>query len=170
MISRLTRPATLISLVCALTAHTAQADDAVMTAARMSIIFSALQLYSEDAGRIPTTEEGLWALTQSPLTSRGWRPPLAPEALVDAWGEPFVYRQPGFFGMDGFDLYSKGANRLDEQGNGDDITLSGGIPEGVYSQVPAWTSLLLSVGAIALLAGALLALARTLCARRSRDA
>ena len=47
------------------------------------------------------------------------------DALVacDAWGNPIIFRRPGFVHPKGFDLYSVGPNGIDEHGAGDDIVV-----------------------------------------------
>ncbi|MEZ0228461.1 MAG: type II secretion system protein GspG [Planctomycetota bacterium] len=40
---------------------------------------------------------------------------------LDAWGRSFRVRVPGPIHRSGWDLYSLGANGMDEQGDGDDL-------------------------------------------------
>jgi general secretion pathway protein G len=71
---------------------------------------TALDLFRIDVGRLPTTDEGLRALLESSSELDGWRGPYLrkPEAIRDAWGRPFVYRQPGEHGQ--YDIVSYGAD------------------------------------------------------------
>lgn len=57
---------------------------------------SALDLFSVDAGRYPTTSEGLEALVQRPATVQAWNGPYLKGGRVptDPWGNPYQYRSP----------------------------------------------------------------------------
>jgi general secretion pathway protein G len=69
---------------------------------------SALELYYLDTGTYPTTEQGIAALLENPGNVAGWKGPYLKrkEGLVDPWGKPFMYKQPGEKGA--FDLSSFG--------------------------------------------------------------
>ncbi|HTT47481.1 MAG TPA: type II secretion system major pseudopilin GspG [Pseudolabrys sp.] len=71
---------------------------------------SALDLFNLDAGRYPTTAEGLTALVQSPGTIPNWNGPYLKGGLVpnDPWGKPYVYRSPGEHGP--YDIMSYGSD------------------------------------------------------------
>jgi general secretion pathway protein G len=78
----------------------------------------ALQLYSFDMGRYPTTSEGLEALLRNPGNVEAWKGPyLAKDLPKDPWGKPYVYRCPGTHGD--FDIFSLGADGT--EGGDDDI-------------------------------------------------
>jgi general secretion pathway protein G len=78
----------------------------------------ALQMYSFDIGRYPTSAEGLEVLARNTGNTDTWKGPyLAKEVPKDSWGKPFLYRSPGMHGD--FDLYSAGADGT--EGNDDDI-------------------------------------------------
>jgi general secretion pathway protein G len=78
----------------------------------------ALQMYSFDVGRFPTTAEGLDALARNPGNADSWKGPyLQKDVPKDSWGKPFAYRSPGMHGD--FDLYSFGADGT--EGNDDDV-------------------------------------------------
>lgn len=68
----------------------------------------ALQLFSMDTGRFPTTGEGLDALVKNPGNLKSWMGPYIskPEIPKDPWGRPYVYRCPGQYGA--YDLFSLG--------------------------------------------------------------
>jgi general secretion pathway protein G len=87
---------------------------------------SVLDIYHLEIGSYPTQEEGLAALVEKPMESARWNGPYIknPEALVDPWGHPFVYRIPGTQGD--YDLYTLGADGQ-EGGDGEnrDIAASG---------------------------------------------
>ena len=57
---------------------------------------SALDLFTIDAGRYPTTSEGLEALVQRPTTVQAWSGPYLKGGQVplDPWGNPYQYRSP----------------------------------------------------------------------------
>ena len=65
--------------------------------------------------RKPTTEQGLEALFQMPTADpkpQHWKKLM--EALpLDPWGQPYVYRNPGKYKTDGYDLYSLGPQGKD---------------------------------------------------------
>jgi general secretion pathway protein G len=83
----------------------------------------ALDLFRIDVGRLPTSEEGLKALTAAPAGLGRWRGPYLRkiEALVDPWGTPFVYRRPGQHGE--YDLVSYGADGK-PGGSGEDLDVA----------------------------------------------
>jgi general secretion pathway protein G len=57
---------------------------------------SALDLFYLDAGRYPTTSEGLAALVQKPTAAQVWSGPYLKggKVPVDPWGNPYQYRSP----------------------------------------------------------------------------
>ena len=57
---------------------------------------SALDLFYLDAGRYPTTSEGLEALVQRPTNIQAWNGPYLKggRVPVDPWGNPYQYRSP----------------------------------------------------------------------------
>ena len=71
---------------------------------------SALDLFYLDAGRYPTTSEGLAALAQRPGSIGAWNGPYLRGGVVpnDPWGHPYVYRSPGEHGA--YDIISYGAD------------------------------------------------------------
>ena len=83
----------------------------------------ALDLYFIDAGRYPSTAEGLEALVHKPAASVSWNGPYLKGEKVpsDPWGNRYNYRSPGEHGK--YDLYSYGADGRDGgMGNDADIT------------------------------------------------
>jgi general secretion pathway protein G len=78
---------------------------------------SALDLYFLDAGRYPTTSEGLGALVAPPGSSAAWNGPYVKGSVVptDPWGTPYVYRSPSQHGA--YDIVSYGADKQ-EGGSG----------------------------------------------------
>lgn len=87
-------------------------DQARTVAAQQDIstLMQALKLYRLDNGRYPTTEQGLQALIQRPVTGvvpANWRATL--ERLPnDPWGQPYQYLNPGVHGE--IDVFSLGAD------------------------------------------------------------
>jgi general secretion pathway protein G len=67
----------------------------------------AIQLFSYDSARYPTTAEGLNALFHKPDNLESWNGPyLAKGVPIDPWGRAFFYKCPGDNGP--YDLYSYG--------------------------------------------------------------
>jgi general secretion pathway protein G len=71
---------------------------------------SALELFYLDAGRYPTTSEGLTALVKSTGGLSAWNGPYLKGGSVpaDPWGKPYVYRSPGE--RSPFEIVSYGAD------------------------------------------------------------
>jgi general secretion pathway protein G len=89
-----------------------------ITKIQITELEGALQYYSFEVGRYPTTAEGLEALVRNPGGSEAWKGPyLEKELPKDPWGKPYGYRSPGQHGE--FDLFSIGADGI--EGNEDDI-------------------------------------------------
>ena len=69
--------------------------------------------------RKPTTEQGLKALVQMPASApkpQRWKK-LMESVPLDPWGNEYVYRNPGKFKTDGYDLYSLGPKGEEGEGN-----------------------------------------------------
>jgi general secretion pathway protein G len=83
-----------------------------------------LTSYRMDTGGYPSTAEGLQALVTAPQ-NRGdnWKGPYIEtpggKLPLDPWQEPYIYRYPGVKNKDGYDLFSKGADKI--EGTPDDI-------------------------------------------------
>jgi len=80
--------------------------------------------YKMDLGDYPSTAEGLNALLVAPSNAADrWHGPYAEvngsKLPLDPWGEPYQYRFPGTHNKDGYDLYSKGPDKV--EGTADDI-------------------------------------------------
>jgi general secretion pathway protein G len=83
----------------------------------------ALQLFSFDVGRFPTTSEGLEGLLRNPGNIEAWRGPYLSKTEVpkDPWGKQYVYRCPGQH-LD-YDLFSYGPDGVEGgEGENADIT------------------------------------------------
>jgi len=86
---------------------------------------SALDLFYLDAGRYPSTAEGLAALVRPAGGLSGWAGPYLKGGTVpnDPWSNPYVYRSPGLNGP--YDIVSYGSDG--QEGGTDlaaDITLA----------------------------------------------
>ncbi len=79
--------------------------------------------YRIDLGDYPATNEGLAALIVAPGTADKWRGPYLDvtggKLPADPWGQPYEYRYPGVKNPGGYDLYSKGPDKVAE--TADDI-------------------------------------------------
>jgi len=86
--------------------------EAKVKAARIQIesFSSALDLYYLDAGRYPSSSEGLAALAQRPGGAATWNGPYLKGGLVpnDPWGHAYLYRSPGEHGA--YDIVSYGSD------------------------------------------------------------
>jgi general secretion pathway protein G len=99
--------------------------DAREKTARLQIesFSNALDLFYIDAGRYPTSAEGLAALSQRPPGVDAWNGPYVKGGSVpaDPWGHPYVYRSPGQHGN--YDIVSLGADGRDGgEGSNADVT------------------------------------------------
>lgn len=100
-----------------------KSEKAKKTVTKQSIqnIGTALSMFEVNAGRFPTTEEGLQALVTKPsgLTDDEWEGPYLKELPKDAYKQEFVYKSPGEQNKD-YDLISKGYDK--QENTADDIT------------------------------------------------
>jgi general secretion pathway protein G len=71
---------------------------------------SALDLFYLDAGRFPSTEEGLTALVQRTPGVAAWNGPYLKGGNVpaDPWNHPYIYKSPGERGA--YDITSYGSD------------------------------------------------------------
>lgn len=70
---------------------------------------NSLDLFFLDAGRYPSTSEGLGALTTRPTNVANWNGPYVKGTVVprDPWNKPYTYRSPGQNGRP-YDIVSDG--------------------------------------------------------------
>jgi general secretion pathway protein G len=91
-----------------------QMDRAKVRAARLKMesVAAALEMYSADLSRYPTSEEGLNALTDPPEGVAEWAGPyLSDKALLkDPWGTEIIYAPPASAG-EKFRLTSYGSDK-----------------------------------------------------------
>ncbi|MEK7661651.1 MAG: type II secretion system major pseudopilin GspG, partial [Pseudomonadota bacterium] len=101
-----------------------QMERAKVRAARIQAqsLLTSVELMAADIGRIPTAEEGLDSLVQSPSNAMGWQGPYLRNAnrLMDPWGRKFTLTIPGPSGAQ-FAISSLGADGKigGERGNAD---------------------------------------------------
>ena len=106
-----------------------RAGDAKVAAARSNLAAMGrlLETFRLDAGRYPTTEEGLQALREAPADAEGWKGPYMTRPIpLDPWNNEFVYEYPGVDGDDSYLLYSYGSDGVEGgTGEAEDIVESG---------------------------------------------
>ncbi len=100
--------------------------EARVVAARQMIVGTfgvAIDMFEQDTGRYPTTEEGLLALVQDPQVNN-WRGPYLKSVTVpeDPWGSPYRYAFPSELTASRtlYDIVSAGPDGA--VGNEDDVT------------------------------------------------
>ena len=78
--------------------------------AQVQNIASILDLYRLEVGSYPSQQDGLDALLEEPADAPRWNGPYVKkrDALIDPWGQMYVYRFPGDHGA--YDLYTLGAD------------------------------------------------------------
>lgn len=118
---------TIIGLIMALVAPRVLGylSDSKVKAAKIQIesFKSALDLYYLDAGRYPSTAQGLRALVHPASGTPAWNGPYLKGGNVprDPWGHRYVYRSPGQHGP--YDIVSLGSDgQQGGTGNAADIT------------------------------------------------
>jgi general secretion pathway protein G len=106
-----------------LTGRSEQARIAVAEADVNLNIASALKLYELDNGTFPTTEQGLEALLEEPVSDPrpvNWQGPYLEKEPIDPWKKQYQYRFPGTNNRGSYDLYSIGKDGI--EGTEDDVT------------------------------------------------
>ena len=95
-----------------------QFDNAKIKLTRTAIgkLNGAVTNYYIDNEEYPSGGDGLRMLVNPP---GGFRPYIEENALKDAWGQPFIYRNPARNGNAEFEIFSKGPDK--QEGNQDDI-------------------------------------------------
>lgn len=86
------------------------------TRAKINGVSTALTAYKLDNLTYPTQEQGLDALVSRPTAPpapRRWRSSAKPESILDPWGRKFGYRNPGKHNTGSYDLFSLGADGLE---------------------------------------------------------
>lgn len=90
--------------------------------AQIDALQKALDQYRIDAGRYPSTEQGLAALREKPVDEPRWAGPYLSKGVPkDPWGHDYQYRAPGEHGE--YDLLSFGHDGR-PGGEGEDADLT----------------------------------------------
>jgi general secretion pathway protein G len=86
-----------------------------------SNIPTALGMFEQDVGHLPTTQEGLRSLVEQPAGATNWHGPYFENGVlpIDPWGQEYIYEQPSKHTNMDFDLYSSGPDK--QAGTEDDI-------------------------------------------------
>ena len=90
--------------------------------AQLGTIETALRAYRLNTGVLPTNADGLKALVERPASlpaNTYWKSLLKPSGIIDPWGSPYGYRNPGLRNTGGFDVYSIGGDH--KEGTEDDV-------------------------------------------------
>lgn len=78
-----------------------------------------LNLYEVEVGHYPEPDDGLMALLENVEEDPNWGGPYLEQPPIDPWGQEYIYDYPGRYNVDGFDLYSVGADG--DEGTEDDV-------------------------------------------------
>ncbi|MEJ5260586.1 MAG: type II secretion system major pseudopilin GspG [Anaerohalosphaeraceae bacterium] len=91
---------------------------------KMAIIEQAIAQFQYDCGRLPTGSEGLEALLRAPrdVEDKWAGPYLKQSEILDPWGRPYLYIEPGTINVGSYDLISLGADGL-EGGEGENADI-----------------------------------------------
>lgn len=99
--------------------------------AAIAALEAAVDMYEMDMGEYPAAENAslVQALTDTGNPEPDWNGPymrfkekdLENGEYIDAWGNPYVYINPGTHNEQYYDIYSYGPDGQDDQGDGDDI-------------------------------------------------
>ena len=89
--------------------------------ADIKTIKTSLMVYQASVGYLPTTEQGLKALTVQPQPKpRNWQK-LMDQVPLDPYAKEYQYVQPGVHNPDSYDLFSAGKDHIpgtvDDKGN-----------------------------------------------------
>lgn len=77
-----------------------------------------LRFKTHTGGQMPTKLDGL---VSRPSGAKSWKKFADEKDIVDPWGSPFVYRNPGKKNQGGYDVFSVGPDK--KEGTEDDIWL-----------------------------------------------
>ncbi len=102
------------------TTHDARVSTAKSHIAELDV---ALERFNLNMDRYPTAEESLKVLVERPGgEAAAWRGPYIKQLRPDPWGQPYQYRVPGTRHPTSFDIWSRGADKVDGgEGEGMDI-------------------------------------------------
>ena len=88
----------------------------VTTASKNKGIETGLTSYKIGSGRYPTQAQGLEALVTRPTVEpkpARWSQVAKADSIIDPWGHKLVYRNPGKHNPGGYDVFSMGADGLE---------------------------------------------------------
>lgn len=82
---------------------------------------AAMELYRLTEGNYPSSEQGIAALVEPPVSGSWGGPYLTRKSAVnDPWGRPYLYKSPGEHGA--FDIWTLGADgKAGGDGNDKDL-------------------------------------------------
>lgn len=91
---------------------------------KMAIVEQAIAQFQYDCGRLPSGSEGLEALLTAPrdVEDKWAGPYLKQSEILDPWGRPYLYIEPGTVNVGSYDLISLGADGL-EGGEGENADI-----------------------------------------------
>ncbi len=97
----------------------------------------ALDVFSNDCDRYPTTSEGFQALMVCPtnIPQERWHGPYLDRIPKDPWNHNYVYRCPGIHNTIGIDLYSCGYDGISKSGGSDLDDINNWDPHSPHGQV-----------------------------------
>lgn len=106
-----------------LSANAFGSDKVTATIVQIEQFSLIIEKFKEDTGRYPNSIQGLKSLYSRPKEVANWDGPYINKKIpLDYWGNEYVYVFPAKFGNKSYDLYSIGRNKINDQGNKDDIT------------------------------------------------
>jgi general secretion pathway protein G len=95
-----------------------------MARAQIEAFEKAVDQYSIDTGKFPTTEQGLAALYTQPASEGNWDGPYLKKGVpVDPWGKAYVYKYPSVTPGADYDLISYGRDGA-AGGSGDNADIT----------------------------------------------
>lgn len=119
--------ATLVSVVAPQVFGNVGAAKVSAAKSQLDAFAIALEAYRLDNDVYPTSEQGLAALRDAPLTGpapRNWRGPYLRKVVpADPWGQPYIYTSPGIENPSQFDIYSLGRDGK-QGGTGEDADIT----------------------------------------------
>jgi len=97
-------------------------EQARQTAAKTQIaaFSTALSAFEVDNGYYPKGKSGLQDLVTQPSDAQSWKGPYLKDIPKDPWGNDYIYDYPGRNNVNGYDIFSMGADL--KEGTEDDIT------------------------------------------------
>ena len=118
----------LLTLMLTVIPHRADAWSTVAskTNTTVRVAEKLVEEYRLDSGKLPDSHTFSDALRMNTQLLA----PGQPDPFLDHWKRELIYRTPGSHGD--FDIYSVGADGIDNQGEKDDISNWGGVNEGYY--------------------------------------